>query len=132
MDHQDWKPLSWDKRGEKPTGQSNKTFLANEARKGNVSGVLKKGSLNQNKVNVVTNARKLDSEEDTFKHRTIGLDTGKKISQARCEKKLTQKQLANALSLPESIIKDFESGKAIYNAMIMNKLEKFLEKRFRE
>jgi len=132
MDHQDWKPVTWDKKGEKPTGQSNKTYLANEMRKGNVSSVLKACSLNQNKVNVVTNARKLDSEEETFKHQTIGLSTGKKIAQARCDKKLTQKQLANALSLHESIIKDFENGKAIYNAIIMNKLEKILEKRFRE
>ena len=60
------------------------------------------------------------------------MEMGKKIAQARCEKKVTQKELANALNLPENIIKNFESGKALYNAVIINKLEKYLGKRLRD
>lgn len=131
MNFQDWKEVGWDKRGEKSKNESNKTFLNNQMRKGNVTQTLKKGSANQNQVSVVTNAKKIDSEEETFKHKLIG-DMGKKIAQARCEKKLTQKEFANALSLPESVIKNFESGKAIYNAVILNKMEKYLGKRLRD
>jgi len=131
MNFQDWKEVGWDKRGEKPKNESNKTFLNNQKRQGNVTQILKKRSSNQNQINVVTNAKKIDSEEETFKHKLIG-DMGKRIAQARCEKKLTQKELANALFLPESVIKSFESGKAIYNAIIINKMEKYLGKRLRE
>ena len=132
MNFQDWKEVGWDKRGEKPKNETNKTFLNNQIRKGNVTQSLKKGSSNQNQINVVTNAKKIDSEEDTFKHKLIGMEMGKKIAQARCEKKVTQKELANALNLPENIIKNFESGKALYNAVIINKLEKYLGKRLRD
>jgi ribosome-binding protein aMBF1 (putative translation factor) len=75
--------------------------------------------------------KKIENEEDTFKHRTIGSEIGKKISQARCEKKKTQKELANAIFIPESTIKEFENGKAIYNAVILNKIEKYLGTRVR-
>jgi ribosome-binding protein aMBF1 (putative translation factor) len=130
MDFQDWKDVKWDKRGEKSKNESDKTFLNNQIRKGNVTQTIKKGSANQNKVNIVTNAKKIDSEEETFKHKLIG-DIGKKIAQARCEKKLTQKQLANFLNLQESMVKNYETGKAIYNAEIVNRMEKFLEKKLR-
>ena len=131
MNFQDWNTVGWDKRGEKSKNESNKEYMNKQLRQGNVSQTLKNGSANQNKVNVVTNARKIEKEEDTFIHKTVGSDVAKRIAQARCEKKLTQKQLANALSLPESIIKEFETGKAIYNAVVLNKIEKYLGKRVR-
>lgn len=132
MEHQDWKDYTWDKRNEKHKGVSKSTYMNNEMRKGNIVQQLKKGSANQNQLGVVTNSKKLLEEEDTFKHKMIGMEMGKRISQARCEKKVTQKQLANALNIQESIVKDFESGKAIYNAFILNKIEKYLNKRIRE
>lgn len=132
MEHQDWKDYTWDKRNEKPKGVSKNSYMNNEMRKGNVIQQLKKGSANQNQLSVVTNTKKIADEEDTFKHKMIGNEMGKRIAQARCEKKVTQKQLANALNLQESIIKDFETGKAIYNAFVLNKIEKYLGKRIRE
>jgi putative transcription factor len=106
--------------------------MNNERRKGNVVSTLKTTSANQNKINIITNAHKIDKEEDTFKHPTISLSVAKKISQARTEKKLTQKELAQKLSLPFKIIQDYEAGKAIPNAMILNKIEKILDKRVRD
>lgn len=132
MDHQDWKEISWDKTHEKPKDMTKKTFIATQIKKGNVTQTLKPGSLNQNKTTVISNIKKIENEEETFKLNTIGTKFGNRIAQARCEKKLTQKQLANALSLPESTIKNYENGKAIYNAVIVNKIEKILDKRLRE
>jgi len=132
MDGQDWKVISWDKRGEKPKGVSNKTFINNEKRKGNIVSTLKPVSANKNKIFAVDNITKIANEEEVFKHKTIGMKMGNKIAQARCEKKLSRDQLAQALSLPKKIIEEFETGKAIYNAVVLNKLEKFLDKRFRE
>ena len=129
MDHQDWKTISWDKRGEKSKDMSNKIFINNQMRDGKLVSQLKTVSANHNKMNLVTNATKLDKEEECFVHTTIGMETGKLIAQARCEKKKTQKEMANELALPLQTIKTFENGKAIYNAMVFNKIEKYLGKR---
>lgn len=131
MDFQDWNEIKWDKRGEKSKNESNKEYMNKQLRQGNVTQKLKPVSANQNKVNIVTNTRKIEKEEETFKHKTIGSDVGKRIAQARCEKKLSQKDLANAIFLHENIIKEIESGKAIYNAVVLNKIEKYLGKRVR-
>lgn len=131
MNFQDWETVTIDKRGQKPNGVSDKTFLNNQIRSGKVVTTLKHGTANQNKTTVVTNTKKIENEEDTFKHKMIGMEMGKRISQARCEKKVTQKDLATGLSLPLRTIQDFESGKAIYNAVVLNKIEKYFGKRIR-
>ena len=132
MDHQDWKTVGWDKRGEKSKGESKSAFINNQMRKNNTVSQLKPISANQNKINVVTNAKKLDAEEETFKLPKVTLSMSKRIAQVRMEKKLTQKELANILSLPHKIIQDYESGKAIPNAVILNKIEKALGTRVRD
>lgn len=40
------------------------------------------------------NSAKLDREEEVLKHKTVDLDTGKLIAQARQAKGMTQKDLA--------------------------------------
>jgi putative transcription factor len=132
MEFQDWNEVKWDKRGVKGKNETTKSFINNEKRKGNVISTLKNTSANQNKINIVTNAHKIDKEEDTFKHPTVSLSVAKRIAQARIEKKLTQKELAQQLSLPFKIIQDYESSKAIPNAMILNKIEKILNTRVRD
>ena len=128
---QDWKPTGWDKRGAKSNDVSNKEYINSQSRLGNVTSKLKGTSANQNKISILTNARKIENEEDTFKLATVGMEIGKKISQARCDKKISQKDMANALSLPLQTIQSFENGKALYNAMVLNKIEKYLGKRVR-
>jgi putative transcription factor len=129
---QDWNEIKWDKRGERKKGETNSEYMNNQLRKNNVVSKVKPRTLNQNKINVVTNAHKIDKEEETFIHKKVSLTMSKKIAQARMEKKLSQKELAFKLSLPFKIIQDYESGKAIPNAMILNKIEKILEKRVRD
>ena len=130
MDHQNWEPIGWDKRGEKVKGQSNTSFLNSEKRKGNVITSKKIVSNCNNKTEI--NVRKLESEEDTFKHATVTLSMAKRIAQVRCEKKLTQKELAMKLSLDVKIIQEYENGKAIPNPNIINKLEKVLDAKLRD
>ena len=136
MSFQDWKEVSWDKRGEKAKGESNKTHLNNALRKGIVTTTLKTGNLNKAGTNglnnVVGSAKKLENEEETFKHEKVSLIMGKKIAQIRNEKKLTQKEFAQKLCLPLKIVQDYESSKAIPNHVIINKMEKVLEKRVRD
>ena len=131
MEHQDWKPVTWDKRYEKPKGMTDKAFLNDQKRKGNVTQVVKTTSVNHNKDAMNVNTRKLDNEEMPV-IKTVGMEMGKRISQARCEKKITQKELANLLSLPQKTIQECENGKGVYNAQIINKLERYFGKRIRE
>ena len=87
---------------------------------------------NKTQIDGVSNLKKVEKEEDTFKHATVSLSMSKRIAQARCEKKMTQKDLANALSLPFKIIQDYEAGKAIPNHIVLNKIEKALGVRVRD
>ena len=45
---------------------------------------------------------------------------------------MSQKDLANTIYLPYKIIQDYESGKAIPNPLVLNKIEKALGVRVRD
>ena len=126
---QDWNNLSWNKTGEKKKDESKEQYL-NRIKKTNghlVSTVIK-GI--HNKQSIVDNKKlqKIENEEETFIIPKVSLSMGKKIAQLRCEKKITQKELALQLSLNIKIIQDYENSKAIPNSIIINKLEKVLGK----
>ena len=131
MNFQDWKPVSFNKIGEKHKGESKNAYINNQMRKNNTVTTNKVVS-NKTQIDGVSNLKKVEKEEDTFKHATVSLSMSKRIAQARCEKKMTQKDLANALSLPFKIIQDYEAGKAIPNHIVLNKIEKALGVRVRD
>jgi putative transcription factor len=132
MEFQNWTEVKWDKRGERSKNQSKADYIKEQTRKNNVTSILKSGSSNSNKVNVVTNFHKIDKEEETFILPKVSMSVSKRIAQARCEKKLTQKELAFKLSLPVKIIQEYENGKAIPNPIILNKIESILGTRVRD
>ena len=125
MNFQDWNVVSWDKRGERSKNESKKDYINNQTRKNNTVSSLKTQSLNSNKIDI-PNIKKIEKEEDTFVIKTVSLNVSKRIAQKRCEQKLTQKELAFKLNLPEKIIKEYEAGKAVTNHVILNKIEKIL------
>ncbi len=133
MDCQDWVTVSWDKRNQKNKNESKTQYINNGLRKGTVVSQLKKNVGNSNDVSKANNdkIRKIEKEEDTFKHEKVSLNMSKLISKFRCEKKLSQKELAFKLNLQLKIIQDYENGKAIPNHIIINKIEKVLECRLR-
>lgn len=124
---QDWEPVGWNKVGEKRREQTKTTYLNDQMRKNNTTS-LKKNVSNKTQIEPILNARKIEKEEETFKHATISSSVSKRISKARCDKKMTQKDLANALYLPFKVIQDYEAGKAIPNHLVLNKIEKILGK----
>ena len=98
MEHQDWKILYV----KKPNKNNNSS---------------KKGPSNS-----------LDKTDiDSFKNKKISSDISKKILQNRNSKNLTQKQLAQLINVKPSVINDYESGKAIPNPSILNKLKKIID-----
>jgi putative transcription factor len=125
MEFQDWNVVTFDKRSQKQPAASVKSSQL---------GVTKprKTSLNENKIFRNDNIKNIENEEDTFVIKKVSLSVAKKIAQARCEKKLTQKELAFKLSLPLKTINDYESSKAVPNDMILSKIEKILGTRVRE
>ena len=102
MEHQDWKTLYVHKN----TKANNKKKLNN-----------KKGPSNS-----------LDKvDKDEFKIKKINQDFSNKIRNNRNSKGLTQKELALKINIKPSVINDYESGKAIPNPAIINKLKRILE-----
>merc|ERR1712139_322788 len=72
------------------------------------------------------NAAKLDEHGETFKHETVGRDFKMALQQARLAKKMSQAQLATAINEKNTVINEYESGKAIPNGQIINKLNRAL------
>lgn len=71
------------------------------------------------------NARKIE-ESDELKINKVDKSLSKAIQQARMAKKLTQKELATKINEKPQVVGEYENGKAIPNAQIINKLEREL------
>jgi ribosome-binding protein aMBF1 (putative translation factor) len=68
----------------------------------------------------------VDPETDEVKIITVDKEFSKQILQARLSKKMTQEQLAKALSLGVDVIKKYENGTARHNGGIVSKIKKYL------
>ena len=106
LDHQDWSTIIINKKN-KDTNKEKSTRISDEAQKQNMI------------------EKKVD--EGDLKHKKIENDLRVKIIQTRNSKGLNQKQLANKVNFPVSVISDIESGKAIYNDKQINKIKRFLK-----
>jgi|TARA_B110000208_G_C11795290_1_gene439303 ribosome-binding protein aMBF1 (putative translation factor) len=104
LDHQDWKKIILKKT--KPKNKEQAT----------ITKVLDPNIKLEKKIEV-----------GTMEHTKITIELRTKIQQGRSSKNLTQKQLANAVNLPVSVISEIESGRAIYNHVHINKIKRFLK-----
>merc|ERR1712014_498258 len=75
---------------------------------------------------VVSNAKKLDENTETFRHETVSHDFKMALQQARLAKKMTQAQLASQINEKSTVINEYESGKAIPKGDVINKLNRAL------
>ena len=66
------------------------------------------------------------SDDDLKKTKYISKNTSLAISVARCEKKMTQKELAQKCNFDVSIVSEIERGTCVYNATHVNKLQSVL------
>eukprot|EP00954_Amorphochlora_amoebiformis_P016843 1315207-Amorphochlora_amoeboformis.AAC.1 len=117
MQGQDWDTVVIRKTGSKPK-------TAHDRARAQASGALRierkyEGGRNRNGPSV--NARKIEAETTDFKHRKITVEFKKALMKARQQKKMSQKELAQA-----SIIQQYENGKAIPNGQIISKLSRAL------
>jgi putative transcription factor len=72
----------------------------------------------------------IENESENFKIETIPLSISQEIIKGRNAMKLTQKDLAQKLNVQQSIITNYENGKAIPDNQMLQKISKVLNVKF--
>eukprot|EP00736_Rhodelphis_marinus_P001217 Rmarinus@m.3297 len=132
MDHQNWEPVVLKKRQQRGGGGGGGGGSGGEAA-GGVPGD-KKYNAGTNKASAhqpQKNTRKLDEETDANRHETVSQDLKVRIMKARQAKGWSQKQLATAINEKQSVVNEYESGKAIPNNALLGKMERALGMKLR-
>jgi ribosome-binding protein aMBF1 (putative translation factor) len=114
MSHQDWKPVVWTKQSVQHTHAGH--------RPSNVSNVS----------NAQQRFRKLDnsSGEAPVLKKQLNKQFAKQLQMGRLSKKMTQKELANAISEKSATINMYETG-VVPTTLVLNKLSKILGIQFK-
>jgi ribosome-binding protein aMBF1 (putative translation factor) len=107
LDHQDWKTIV--------------------VHKPKTSDKVKNASKKPSNTTLKNASIEKKAESDDLHHKQLTLKLRQDIMKGRSAKSITQKQLANSINLPQQVISDIESGKAIYNANHINKIKRFLK-----
>jgi len=71
-------------------------------------------------------AAKLDRESEELKHKAVERNVSKLIQQHRAAKGLNQKELAMKIGVKPQVINEYEQGKGIPDAAILNKIGRLL------
>jgi ribosome-binding protein aMBF1 (putative translation factor) len=106
-DCQDWTTVTFNKR-------PNTATVINATNKPNTSSLANVG------------VYKASSDDDMKKTKYVGKATSDAVKTARCEKKLTQKELAQKCNMDAAIINEVERGGGVYNAAHINKIQSVL------
>lgn len=117
-DCQDWTPVIMNNT-RKPQPQSRTSSQTS-------SSVFSSASSTISSASAVVAAISKPVEDDTKKTKYIAKVTSDAVRVARCEKKLTQKELAQKCNMDVSIISEIERGTCVYNATHVNKLQTIL------
>jgi DNA-binding transcriptional regulator YiaG len=115
---QDWKPVVFHKKAAPPTHQ---TVL----RTGNYETVAK-GVKGQRKDYDARHMAKLDNATEGFAVKRVDREFSKKIQMARQQLNLTQKELAQKLNLPHTVVTKYENGTAVLDGSTNQKFQRFL------
>ena len=120
-DCQDWTPVTLSKSKPTSTVGSYKdaAAAASSATKNSASAV----------VAAITAKSNTDTgtDDDAKKTKYVAKVTSDAIRNARCEKKLTQKELAQKCNMDASIVSEIErGGTCVYNATHVNKIQSVL------
>lgn len=113
-DCQDWTPVTMSKS--KPSSYKDAAAAATSA-----------PARNSASASAVVAATTAATDETTKKTKYVAKATSDTIRQARCDKKLTQKELAQKCNMDVSIIAEIErGGNCVYNATHVNKIQSVL------
>ncbi|XP_020587864.1 multiprotein-bridging factor 1b-like [Phalaenopsis equestris] len=126
---QDWEPVVIRKKAPNAAAKKDEKAVNAARRSGAEIETLKKSNAGSNKAassSTTLNTRKLDDETENLSHEKVSTELKKNLIQARVDKKLNQTQLAQLINEKPQVIQEYESGKAIPNQQIINKLERVL------
>jgi len=113
------KPEKVDVRSEQAVNKARRTGGEIETKTKYGAGANKHGG-------AIMNTMKLDNETEVLAHKTVPLQVGKVMMQARQAKGLTQKDLATSINEKPQIVQEIEKGSAVVNQQILGKLERKL------
>ena len=112
---QDWTPVSMNKR----RSSTSTTVTASASSSAN--------SANSASAVVAAISKPISTtDDDSKKTKYIAKATSDAVRVSRCEKKLTQKELAQKCNMDVSIISEIERGTCVYNAAHVNKIQSIL------
>jgi putative transcription factor len=119
--HQDWTPIFL-----KP--KNNNTNNTNKLSDSNIP-LVKRYSAGKNIQKSSVNSSSIERKilnNDEITNPKVSNELRLQIQQARHQKQMSQKQLAQACNLSESVIKNYENGTAIPNQSELNKITRIL------
>lgn len=114
-DCQDWTPVTLSKK--KPQKETSDATAKSQVVGSNV---------NSASAVVAATASSSKSDDEPKKTKYIAKVTSDAVRVARCEKKLTQKELAQKCNMDVSIIAEIERGTCVYQAGHVNKIQSVL------
>lgn len=122
-DCQDWTPVTMSKNRPSAAAAASapRTFASIAATKNSASAIVAATTTTSGSAAAAT------ADDTTKKTKYIAKATSDTIRQTRCEKKLTQKELAQKCNMDVSIIAEIErGGNCVYNATHVNKIQSVL------
>ncbi|KAJ0964899.1 hypothetical protein J5N97_026037 [Dioscorea zingiberensis] len=126
---QDWEPVVIRKKAPASGAMKDEKAVNAARRSGADIETVKKFTAGTNKAassGTSLNTKKLEEETENLSHDRVPSELKKNIMQARMNKKYTQGQLAQLINEKPQVIQEYESGKAIPNQQLINKLERVL------
>lgn len=129
MDNQDWVQITWDKRCKQPN-ETKSEFDKRIKNNSSYTTILKSNNKN---IDTIILEKSLDRKVETgdLRHKNIPLEVSKNIANQRNKLKLSQRELAMKVCLPESVIRDYEkinNNTTHMNPSIISKIEKVIGK----
>jgi ribosome-binding protein aMBF1 (putative translation factor) len=119
-EHQDWNVVVLRKHTKaNPTDAR----AVNAARR---DGALVETKLKQKTTTTLVSVKKLEDNQEDFHHKVISKEVATEIMKKRLEKKLTQSDLGKQINEHTAVIQEIESGKAIHNSQVLNKIYRVL------
>jgi len=122
MDHQNWEQVVMSK---KPGAESKgEKAISKALKEGKEVDAIKKTTATNKTAGPTNVAKILETEE--YKVETVSFELKIAIQQARNKKGLKQAELAALINEKASVVGDYEAGRAIPSAAVINKLERAL------
>ena len=129
---QDWEPVVINKRRGKTSELRDPKAVNQAIRAGATVETVKKHDAGSNKRgSPALNARKLDEQTEPAALDRISTEIRFAIQKARLAKKMSQTDLAKAISERPQVVQEYESGKAVPNQIVLSKMERVLEVKLR-